>query len=95
MRDWEPLCAGGEAGFTAPDPLNPDIVYGGTVEKCNVQTGKIDRISPEVDLPTPPRHTWTLPVVFSQRIRTRCISAISICSRPRTAAVTGRGSAMT
>jgi hypothetical protein len=30
-----------------------------------VQTGKIDRISPEVDLPTPPRHTWTLPVVFS------------------------------
>jgi photosystem II stability/assembly factor-like uncharacterized protein len=65
MRDWEPLCAGGEAGFTAPDPLNPDIVYGGTVEKCNVQTGKIDRISPEVDLPTPPRHTWTLPVVFS------------------------------
>jgi photosystem II stability/assembly factor-like uncharacterized protein len=65
MRDWEPLCAGGEAGFTAPDPLNPDIVYGGTVEKCNVQTGKIDRISPEVDLPTAPRHTWTLPLVFS------------------------------
>jgi len=21
--DWEPLCAGGEAGYTAPDPLNP------------------------------------------------------------------------
>jgi photosystem II stability/assembly factor-like uncharacterized protein len=65
MRDWEPLCAGGEAGYTAPDPLNPDIVYGGTVEKCNAQTGKIERISPEVDLPTPPRHTWTLPLVFS------------------------------
>jgi hypothetical protein len=65
MRDWEPLCAGGESGYTAPDPLNPDIVYGGTVEKCNVGTGKIDRISPEVDLPTPPRHTWTLPLVFS------------------------------
>jgi photosystem II stability/assembly factor-like uncharacterized protein len=65
MRDWEPLCAGGEAGYTAPDPLNPDVVYGGTVEKCNAQTGKVDRISPEVDLPTPPRHTWTLPLVFS------------------------------
>ena len=65
MRDWEPLCAGGESGYTAPDPLNPDIVYGGTVDKCNVTTGKIDRISPEVDLPTPPRHTWTLPLVFS------------------------------
>src|SRR4249920_2533587 len=65
MRDWEPLCAGGESGYTAPDPLNPDIIYGGTVEKCNVNTGKVERISPEVDLPTPPRHTWTLPVVFS------------------------------
>src|SRR5262252_5443545 len=65
MRDWEPLCAGGEAGYTAPDPLNPDIIYGGTVEKCNAQTGKIDRVSPEVDLPTPPRHTWTLPLAFS------------------------------
>ena len=65
MRDWEPLCAGGESGYTAPDPLNPDIVYGGTVSKCNVQTGKTTNISPEVDLPTPPRHTWTLPLVFS------------------------------
>ncbi len=65
MRDWEPLCAGGESGYTAPDPLNPDIVFGGTVEKCNVNTGKVERISPEVDLPTPARHTWTLPLVFS------------------------------
>jgi photosystem II stability/assembly factor-like uncharacterized protein len=65
MRDWEPLCAGGESGYTAPDPLNPDVVFGGTVEKCNVNTGKVDRISPEVDLPTPARHAWTLPLVFS------------------------------
>ena len=65
MRDWEPLCAGGESGYTAPDPLNPDIVYGGTVSKCNAQTGKTTNITPEVDLPTPPRHTWTLPLVFS------------------------------
>ena len=65
MRDWEPLCAGGESGYTAPDPLNPDIVFGGTVSRCNVQTGKTENISPEVDLPTPARHTWTLPLVFS------------------------------
>ncbi len=65
MRDWEPLCAGGESGYTAPNPLNPDEVFGGTVEKCNVNTGKVDQISPEVDLPTPARHTWTLPLVFS------------------------------
>ena len=65
MRDWEPLCAGGESGYTAPDPLNPDFVFGGTVSKCNVQTGKVTNISPEVDLPTPARHTWALPLAFS------------------------------
>ncbi len=65
MRDWEPTCAGGEAGYTAPDPLNPDILFGGTVTRCNVQTGKTDNVSPEVDLPTPARHTWTVPLVFS------------------------------
>ncbi len=65
MRDWEPTCAGGEAGYTAPDPLNPDILFGGTVTRCNVQTGKTDNVSPEVNLPTPARHTWTVPLVFS------------------------------
>ena len=65
MRDWEPLCAGGESGYTAPDPLHPDIVFGGTVTRCNVETGKTDNVSPEVDLPTPARHTWTVPLVFS------------------------------
>ncbi|HXI26963.1 MAG TPA: hypothetical protein VNG89_01030, partial [Vicinamibacterales bacterium] len=63
MRDWEPLCAGGESGYTAPDPLHPEIVFGGnTVTRCNVETGKTENVSPEVDLPTPARHTWTVPL---------------------------------
>ena len=66
MRDWEPACAGGESGYTAPDPLHPGILFGGTVERCNVETGQTDNVSPEVDLPTPARHTWTVPLVFSQ-----------------------------
>ena len=65
MRDWEPLCAGGESGYTAPDPIDPRIVFGGTVTRCNVETGKTDNISPEVNLPSPARHTWTNPLVFS------------------------------
>ncbi|HEU4834549.1 MAG TPA: hypothetical protein VFS90_09050, partial [Pyrinomonadaceae bacterium] len=32
-RDWEGLCAGGEAGYTAPDPLHPEILFGGTVSR--------------------------------------------------------------
>ncbi|HTH52182.1 MAG TPA: hypothetical protein VL501_09630 [Pyrinomonadaceae bacterium] len=65
-RDWVPLCAGGESGYTAPDPLNPNIVFGDRVEKCNVVTGQTWNISPEKNLPTPARHTWTLPLVFSK-----------------------------
>src|SRR5262245_29671932 len=65
MRDWEPLCAGGESGYTAPDPLRPAIVFGGTVEWCNVETGERKNVTPEVNLPSPARHTWTNPLVFS------------------------------
>ena len=65
MRDWEPLCAGGESGYTAPDPLRPQLVFGGTVTRCNVETGEIKNVTPEVNLPAPARHTWTNPLVFS------------------------------
>ena len=64
-RDWEGLCAGGEAGYTAPDPLNPKITFGGTVTRCNVETGETRNVTPEVNLPAPARHTWTNPLVFS------------------------------
>lgn len=66
MRDWVPACAGGEAGYTAPDPLHPEILFGGTVEKCNVLTGEIKNVSPERNMSEPARHTWTVPLVFSQ-----------------------------
>src|SRR5262245_57134611 len=65
MRDWEPLCAGGESGYTAPDPLRPNIVFGGTVEWCDVETGERKNVTPEVNLPSPARHTWTNPLVLS------------------------------
>jgi photosystem II stability/assembly factor-like uncharacterized protein len=65
-RDWVPLCAGGESGYTAPDPLHPNIVFGGTVSKCNVVTGETWNVSPERTMTVPARHTWTLPLVFSE-----------------------------
>src|SRR5262252_19207 len=69
MHDWSPLCAGGESGYTAPDPLHPELLFGGTVSRCNVITGETKSVSPERGLPVPPRHTWTLPLVFSQADR--------------------------
>ncbi len=65
-HDWSPVCAGGESGYTAPDPLHPEILFGGTVTRCNVVTGETVNVTPERNLPAPARHTWTLPLVFSQ-----------------------------
>jgi len=66
-RDWEGLCAGGEAGYTAPDPLHPEILFGGTVSRCNVLTGETRNVSPERGAtPGQYRHAWTQPLVFSK-----------------------------
>jgi len=66
MHDWTPVCAGGESDYTAPDPLHPEILFGGRVTRCNLITGETKNVSPERGLPVPARHTWTLPLVFSQ-----------------------------
>jgi hypothetical protein len=64
-KDWTGLCAGGEAGYTAPDPLHPEILFGGTVSRCNVLTGATQNVSPERGA-GPFRHAWTQPLVFSK-----------------------------
>jgi photosystem II stability/assembly factor-like uncharacterized protein len=70
MHEWTGLCAGGESGYTAPDPLHPEILFGGAVEKCNVVTGEVKNITPEVPEPGMIyRHAWTQPLVFSQADR--------------------------
>jgi photosystem II stability/assembly factor-like uncharacterized protein len=65
MHDWTPVGAGDEAGYTAPDPLHPEILFGGTLTRWNVITGEAKDVSPEHGMPVPARHTWTLPLVFS------------------------------
>ncbi len=57
---------GGESGYTAPDPLHPNILFGGTVSRCNVETDETVNVSPERTMTEPARHTWTLPLVFSE-----------------------------
>jgi photosystem II stability/assembly factor-like uncharacterized protein len=66
-RDWEGLCSGGESGYTAPDPLHPEILFGGTVSRCNVLTGETKNVSPERGGgQIVYRHAWTQPLVFSK-----------------------------
>jgi photosystem II stability/assembly factor-like uncharacterized protein len=70
MHHWTGLCAGGESGYTAPDPLRPEILFGGTVEKCNVETGATKNVTPEAPKEgIAYRHAWTQPLVFSQADR--------------------------
>jgi len=66
-HDWTGVCAGGESGYTAPDPLHPEILFGGTVSRCNVLTGETKNVSPERGVAEGKfRHAWTQPLVFSQ-----------------------------
>jgi len=65
-RDWEPVAAGGESGYTAGDVLHPGIIFGGTGERFNMEE---NRTIAGTTTPKPPeagRKDWTQPLVFSR-----------------------------
>lgn len=73
--DWTST-AGGESGYVAAKPDNPDIVfggsYGGLLERLNHRTGKSRDVNPWPDNPMghgaadlTQRMQWTFPIVFS------------------------------
>ncbi|MBZ5534945.1 MAG: hypothetical protein LAO31_03235 [Acidobacteriia bacterium] len=74
-REWTSV-AGGESGYIVPDPVDPNIVYGGNtggrLYRWNRQTGQSQDISPAPirDWDADPakekyRFTWTSPLIFS------------------------------
>lgn len=68
MEQFHEITAGGESGMIAPDPDDPDIIYGGRVSKLNLQTDQTRHIDPTLAYPkTHFRGAWTLPLVFSKR----------------------------
>lgn len=46
FHDWHPAGLE-EYGYAAPDPLNPDIVYGGKVSRYDRRTGQIQSVEPK------------------------------------------------
>ncbi|HKD91827.1 MAG TPA: hypothetical protein VKB56_07980 [Terriglobales bacterium] len=64
-RDWYPACAGGESGYIASDPKDPNILFGGLVERCDQSVNIAGDVSPTLAQPGTFRRTWTLPLVFS------------------------------
>ena len=64
-RDWHPVGAE-EYGYAVPDPLNPDIVYGGRISRYDRRTGQVVDITPRPLREGNYRVVRTQPIVFSQ-----------------------------
>ena len=45
FRDWHPVGVE-EYGYAVPDPLDPDLVYGGKVTRYDRRTGQVSNVSP-------------------------------------------------
>ncbi|MBA2688861.1 MAG: hypothetical protein H0U64_12310 [Gemmatimonadaceae bacterium] len=64
FRDWHTVGVE-EYGYVAPDPLNPNIIYGGRVSRYDTRTKEVQNISPEPIRTGKVRMVRTLPVIFS------------------------------
>ena len=45
FRDWHPVGVE-EYGYAAPDPLDPDLIYGGKVTRYDRRTGQVSNVGP-------------------------------------------------
>ena len=66
LREFRESAVGGESDNVAPDPGNPQIIFGGRVDKLDMRTGQRQSVTPELGLPGLYRGTWTLPLVFGK-----------------------------
>jgi len=67
FRDWHPVGVI-EYGYAAPDPLNPDIIYGAgrrEVSKYSLTTGQVQNVSPIPVADPKYRADRTQPILFS------------------------------
>jgi photosystem II stability/assembly factor-like uncharacterized protein len=64
FRDWHPVGAE-EYGYVTPDPLDPDIVYGGKLSRYDRRTAQAQNILPAPFRSPAYRMLRTEPVIFS------------------------------
>ncbi len=64
FREWHPVGVE-EYGYVAPDPLDPNIIYGGKITRFDKRTGQVQHISPEAIATGKYRFVRTAPVLFS------------------------------
>ncbi|HXI74693.1 MAG TPA: sialidase family protein, partial [Pyrinomonadaceae bacterium] len=64
FREWHPVSAE-EYGYVVPDPLDPDIVYGGKLTRYDRRTAQAQNIMPKPFRGADFRVVRTQPIVFS------------------------------
>jgi len=64
FRDWRTVGVE-EYGYVAPDPLNPNIVYGGKATRFDATTGQVQNVAPEILRSGKYRFLRTAPIMFS------------------------------
>jgi len=67
QRDWRQIAAGGESGYIVPDPQDPNIIWGGTVDRFDWRTLSVADVDPTLAYPGEYRGEWTLPLAVSSR----------------------------
>jgi len=67
LTQFREITAGGESDSIAPDPRDPETIFGGRVEKLDLRTMQTRSIDPTLAYPGVYRGEWTLPLVFSRR----------------------------
>jgi photosystem II stability/assembly factor-like uncharacterized protein len=48
FHDWRPLEAGDENGYIAPDPLNPGVIFGGFVDRQDLNNEQVQAMPPTI-----------------------------------------------
>jgi photosystem II stability/assembly factor-like uncharacterized protein len=64
FRDWRTVGVE-EYGYVAPDPLNPNLVYGGKASRFDATTGQVQNVAPEILRSGMYRFLRTAPIMFS------------------------------
>ena len=67
MMQFHESAAGGESDEIAPDPDDPDTVFGGRVDKLDLKSGQTRDVDPTLAFPAGYRGTWTLPLTFGKQ----------------------------
>jgi photosystem II stability/assembly factor-like uncharacterized protein len=64
FREWNPVGAE-EYGYIAPDPLDPNIIYGGKLTRFDQRSREVQSVTPEPVSSGKYRFLRTAPVIFS------------------------------